>query len=170
LLPQNHAFLGFAYHCLGELEKARSHFQKAVETGNPFVLPLFYYGLSTVLLDLGEIESARQKAENGLKLAQKYRVHGWEGVLWIVLGRAMGKAESENLSKAEELILKGIMILDGLKQETYASMGHFYLGEHYAEKGQREKAVRSFKQAETMFQEIGMWGHLARTQEVLKRM
>jgi tetratricopeptide (TPR) repeat protein len=48
------------------------------------------------------------------------------------------------------------------------SEGYLYLGELYADMGQREKALETLKKAEGMFQEMGMDYWLHRTQEVLQ--
>jgi hypothetical protein len=48
---------------------------------------------------------------------------------------------------------------------TYAQ-GHLFLGEVYAHSGQKEKALEHLKEAETMFQEMGMDYWLGVTREV----
>jgi len=50
-----------------------------------------------------------------------------------------------------------------------SSQGHYYLGELYANRGQKRKALEALKKAEGMMQEMGMDYWLRRTQEVLER-
>jgi len=65
--------------------------------------------------------------------------------------------------------MDGIRILDELKLKPWTSQGYLYLGELYADMGQREKAMETLKKAEGAFQEMGMDYWLCRTQEVLER-
>ena len=73
------------------------------------------------------------------------------------------------MDEAEEYILKGIKMLEELKTQPYLSTGYLWLGELYADMGQREKALENLKKAEEMFKEMGMDYWLSRTHEVLKR-
>ena len=73
------------------------------------------------------------------------------------------------MKEAEEYILKGIKILEELKLQPYVSTGCLFLGELYADVGQREKALENLKTAEVMFQEMGMDYYLAKTKKVLER-
>jgi hypothetical protein len=70
----------------------------------------------------------------------------------------------------EEHVCKGIMILDGLGMKPWISMGYFALGELHSNSGQKDKALENLKQAEEMFQEMGMDYWLARTRKVLETM
>jgi len=70
--------------------------------------------------------------------------------------------------KAEEHILKGMKILDELGTKPYYAQGHLFLGELYADGGQKEKALGNLKKAEAMFQEMGMDYWLARTKKLLE--
>jgi len=122
-----------------------------------------------VYLDSGEFENAERCAEKSLYLAQENKERGFEGMAWTILGRIIGKREPTELGKAEEHILKGIRILDELKLRPNVSKGYLFLGELYADMGQKEKALENLNKAEKMFQEMGMDYWLAKTQEVLER-
>ena len=86
-----------------------------------------------------------------------------------VFRRAIGKLERADLDKAEEYILKGMKMLEELMVKAYFSRGYFYLGELYAEAGMKEKAVKTLKKAENLFQEMGMDYWLDRTRKILER-
>jgi hypothetical protein len=76
--------------------------------------------------------------------------------------------EGPQLHKAEEYILKGMKIVDELGARPFYAQGCFYLGDLYADAGQKEKAIENLKEAEAMFQEMGMDYWLARTKKLLK--
>jgi hypothetical protein len=59
-------------------------------------------------------------------------------------------------------------IADELKTKPFYAQGHLFLGELYADAGQKEKALENMKKAEVMFQEMGMDYWLARTKKVLE--
>jgi hypothetical protein len=48
--------------------------------------------------------------------------------------------------------------------------GYLHLGELYADIGQKEKAIKNLKKAETAFQEMGMDYWLSRTQAVMEKL
>ena len=73
------------------------------------------------------------------------------------------------MDRAEEYILRGIKISDELKGKPFVSTGYLFLGDLYADMGQREKALENLKTAESMFKEMGMDYWLAKTKEVLER-
>ena len=83
------------------------------------------------------------------------------------LGYILGRTEKPQIQKAEECILQGIKILDELKLKPQYAWGYFYLGELYANAGQKKKAIENLKEAETMFQEMGMDYWLVETRKVL---
>jgi len=164
--------LGYGHYLLGELETARQQFERRLEIYQsaqyPVLLSMNYYGLGMVYLDLGDLETARGHIEESLRLAQKHGEKRSEGTATVALGRVIGKADSSQSTKAEELILQGIKLLEELKIKPYQAEGHLYLGELYADTGQREKALETLKKAEAAFQQMGMDYWLRRTQEVLE--
>jgi tetratricopeptide (TPR) repeat protein len=163
--------LGWAYWLMGELETARKHMEKGlkiqIDAGVPFDLGYFYAFSGMVDLDCGDLKKAQHRAEEAVKISQKSHQHG-EGLAWILLGRTLGKADPPQTYKAEECILKGIKIDEELKIKTYYALGYYYLGELYADTGQKDKALETLKTAEGMFQDMGMDYWLAKTQKVLE--
>jgi len=119
-----------------------------------------------VELDSGDLKKAQQRAEEALQIAQKNHQHG-EGFVWIVLGRILGKIDSPQNDRAEESFLRGIKILEELKLKIYYAPGYYYLGELYANTGQKEKAVETLKKAEKLFKQMRMDYWLSKTHNIL---
>jgi len=133
-------------------------------------LSLHYWLLSMFHLDLGDLENAQTYMEEALELSQKKNEKHFEGMSRATLGRILGKADRSQYDEAEEYVLQGINILEELKLKPGYVQGYLFLGELYADTGQREKALENLKKAEGMFQEMGMDYWLRRTQEVLSRL
>jgi tetratricopeptide (TPR) repeat protein len=169
-LPMAWSFLGFGYYFLGQLETALRLMEKALKMQTDIGLPVsfIHYYLSYVHFDLGNLNEAKVQAEQALNLAQKGHQKFFEGVSWFQLGRSFGKIEGSQLHKAEEHILQGMKILDELETKPNYAQGCFYLGELYANAGQKEKGFENLKKAETMFQEMRMDYWLARTKKLLE--
>jgi len=162
--------LGWAYCLLGDLETAQKHMEKGlkiqIDAGVDYDSGFFYACSAVVELESGNLKKAQQRANEALKIAQKNHQHG-EGFVWIVLGRILGKTDPPQYDKAEELFLKGIKIFEELKLKLHYAPGYYYLGELYADTGQKDKALETLKRAENMFREMGMDFWLAKTQDVL---
>jgi class 3 adenylate cyclase/tetratricopeptide (TPR) repeat protein len=162
--------LGWAHWLLGDLENARKYMEKGLKTqidvGVEYDSGLFYSFAALVDLDCGDQKKAQQRAEEALEIAEKNHQHG-EGFVWIVLGRILGKSDQPQTDKAEESILKGIKIYEELKIKTYYALGYYYLGELYADTGQKDKALETLRTAEKLFQEMGMDYWLNKTREIL---
>ena len=166
--------LGWAHWLLGELKTARKHMEKGlnihIDAGGSYDLGFFYASSGMVDLDSGDLKKAQHRAEEALKISQKNHQKYGEGLAWILLGRIFGKAEKTHDDKAEECILKGIKVYEEVKIKTQYSHGYYFLGELYADTGQKDKALETLKTAEAMFQEMEMDYWLAKTQEVLSRL
>jgi len=166
--------LGHAYYLLGDFDAARKHFEERLEiyrsTEYPVLLSWNYYGLGMVHLDCGDLESALGHIEESLKVSQRRGEKMQEGLSTVALGRVVGKAEPSQTARAEEYILQGIKILDELKLKPYQAEGYLFLGEHYADMGQKQKALESLNKAQGMFQEMVMDYWLRRTQKVLEKL
>ncbi len=169
-LPLAWSCLGWGYCYLGELEAALKFTEKGLkmqmDLGFPF--PLIHWCVSFVHFDSRNLNEAKVHAEQALNSAQTSHQKYFEGMSWIQLGRILGKIEGSQLRKAEEHILKGMKILDELETKPAYAWGCFFLGEIYANAGQKEKAIENLKKAETMFQEMGMDYWLAQTRKLLE--
>jgi len=86
------------------------------------------------------------------------------------LGRITGIEDISQIDKAEETIRRGMEILDKLKMKPWHSYGYIYLGELYADSGQKENALETLKTAEKNFQEMGMDYWLKKTYEVIEKL
>ncbi len=173
LLGHAWAGLGWGYYFLGELDKALEYMEKGFQIqsdgGLTHQLSRYRYSMSTVHLDLGNLEQAQSWMEGAAEVAHNNLEKHIEADSRITLGRVLGKADRSQAEKAEESILQGIGILDELKLRPSASLGHFFLGELYADTGEKAKALETLKKAEAEFKEMGMDYWLRRTQEVLAR-
>jgi tetratricopeptide (TPR) repeat protein len=172
ILVPNWIGLGWAHWLMGELETAHKHMEKGIkiqiDAGVPYDLSFFYAAAGMVDLDCGDLKKAQYRAEEALRTSQKNHQQYGEGLAWILLGRTLGKADKSQINKAEECILQGIRILDGLKLMTHYTAGYYFLGELFADIGQKDKALENLKKAEKLFREMGMDYWLARVQGVLE--
>jgi tetratricopeptide (TPR) repeat protein len=167
--------LGSGYYYLGELEAARKHISRGIELtnrgGSEWWKSFHYLYLSKIHFDLGDQKSSRSTIEEALKISQNNSEKHFEGASWVFLGRILGKTDDPSQSNtAAKHILKGIKILDELKIIPWFAEGHLYLGELYANTGNREEALNNLRKAESMFQELGMDYYLSKTKEILSRL
>ena len=164
--------LGAGYFFLGDLETALKHIEKGRkihnDQGMSFYRSLHYWLLSEVYFASGDLKNAQSSIEEALKLSQKNKEKHMEGMSWELLGSILGKTDISQRLKAEEYILKGIKILEELGVKPWASQGYLFLGELYADTGQKEKALEHLKKTKERFQEMGMHYWLAKTDEVLE--
>jgi tetratricopeptide (TPR) repeat protein len=166
--------LGWIHYLSGELDAARGQFEKRLETYRSTQSTLYVSaacnGLALVCLDLGDVEAARTHIEESLELTRKHGERHEEGRSVVILGRVVGKADPSQSAKAEGLILEGIKMLEELKVKPYQAEGYLYLGELYADTGQKEKALETLNKAEGMFRQMGMDYWVARTEKVLEKL
>ena len=167
------SYLGYVCSMLGESEVGRRHAEKGLEifrdSGMESILSYLYYNLGWICHDLGDIKNAKIHTEEALRLSQKNGEQLVEGMSLILLGKILGKIEPHRIDMAEEPILKGIEILQGLKLKAIYSQGYLFLGEFYLNGGEQEEAENNLKRAEGLFQEMGMDYWSARTREVMER-
>jgi tetratricopeptide (TPR) repeat protein len=166
--------LGYVCAMLGDPETGKRHAEKGLkihrDSGVEMFLSLVHCHLGRIHLDLGDLKNAQSLAEEALRLSQKNNEKAIEGWSWLFLGMITGKTEPLLINKAQGCILKGIEICKQLKLKTYFSLGHLYLGQLYLNGGEKEKALKNLKEAEGMFQEMGMDYWLGKAQEVLGKL
>jgi len=166
-------FCGWGHFFLGELEVAREHVEKGhaqdTAAGMSLVSSLYYQVMADICLESLDWDSARKYADDGLKCARTQGATIYEGTLGVRLGTALAKIDSSQRTEAEELILEGIKILNELKLRPHQAEGHLFLGELYADTGQKEKAMTTLNKAKGMFQDMGMDRYLARAEKALER-
>jgi len=169
---RNH--LAWGYLLLGELETAREHVEKGLESdravGTSILSSWYYLLMGQIHLESGDWASARSYADEGLKVAQTHGEKWCEGMLSLILGRALAKADPLQTAPGEKCIRQGIKTLDDLRLRASSALGYLYLGEIYTDTDQTEKALENLKKAETEYTEMGMDYWLARTQSALEKL
>jgi class 3 adenylate cyclase/tetratricopeptide (TPR) repeat protein len=165
-------FQGAGYYLIGEYDTAIKLLEKGIQMQTdmklPFVIALMQVYLSMVHFDLGNFNEANALAEQAVKLAQTNREKWIEGFALLQLGRTIGRMEGSPLQKAEECIFTGMKILKELKMKPTHSYGFLLLGELYADAGKKEKALENLKQAEVLYQAMGMIYWLDRTKKIFE--
>jgi class 3 adenylate cyclase/tetratricopeptide (TPR) repeat protein len=163
--------VGWGYCLEGQLDTAMEHAKKALEiqsSGAPARLDITYWLLSTISVELCDFMAAREWAEKTLKLSEQNHNPDCEGLAWILLGRILAKTDRSQASKAEEQILHGIKMLDQWKLKVFCAQGHFYLGELYCDTGQKARALKTMREAQELFKQMGMDYWLAKTDKALE--
>lgn len=85
------------------------------------------------------------------------------------MGSAIAKNDPSHIDKAEKHIFEGIKIAQGSELKPFLAMGQLCLGELYADNTKKEKAHENLKNAESMYQEMGMGLWLGITREIMDR-
>jgi len=164
--------LGAVYLALGDLDNCRICAEKGLkiqlDTGFSIGTSTCYEIFARHSLYIGDLENARSYADKALELAVKGNEPLSEGLQHFLQGRILYREDKSRYSEAEEYILQGIQALERLALKPLYTRGYLYLGELYADMGQKEKALETLKKAEFMMQEMGMDYWLRRTQEALE--
>ena len=165
--------LGHIHSFLGDPEAGRKKAEKGLqmyrESGIELFLSPFQWAMGNIHLDLGDLKNAGKSMEEALRLSRKNKEKHYEGLALVGLGRVFGRKEPRELDKAEAFFSKGVRILGDQKLKPWYSQGRFFLGAFYLDTGDKEKAMENLKEAETMFQEMGMEYWLDRTRKLLGR-
>jgi class 3 adenylate cyclase/tetratricopeptide (TPR) repeat protein len=155
---------------LGDPETGRSYGEKGLtmqrDAGIEWGLSNTQTYLGDTHFQRGDLENARALVEESLKFSQKNNEKYWEATAWILLGHILGRTEASDIRRAEECILQGMKIADELKAKPAYAQGHLFLGEFHAHAGWKEKALEHLRQAEAMFQDMGMNYWLAEARKV----
>ena len=137
------------------------------EIGNENFLSYWHWAMGGIHLDLNDLDNARVSMEESLRLSRKNGEKGWEGLSWIGLGRVLENNKRPLKDEVEASFLKGLEILDVQKLKPFYAQGRLFLGEFYLDTGEKAKAMENLKEAEAMFQEMGMDYWLNRTRGLL---
>jgi class 3 adenylate cyclase/tetratricopeptide (TPR) repeat protein len=152
--------LGWAYYLQGDRETARSYMEKGLsiqhQAGIPHFLSFHHLLLGMLDSDSSDFKSAKEHIGESLQLAKASTERWVEAMCRVVIGRILGKEEGLESHKAEQYILEGIKVLNGLGMKPSCAHGHFVLAGFYLDKGQRLKAQASLKRAQRMFKTMGM--------------
>ena len=165
--------LGHACSFLGDHATAAKSVEKGIkiqiDAGIEWWLPLHYVFLSAVCFNSGDLEKARKHTEKALQLSQSNSERWSEGQSFIWLGRILCRSDPSKSDEAEQNILRGIKILEKMNSKPFSTLGRLFLGECYLETGEKEKAMENLKEAEVMFQQMGMEYWRDRTRELMER-
>jgi tetratricopeptide (TPR) repeat protein len=165
--------LGHALILAGEPQSALNHLEQSFESLRdgriPYQSALYCMTFGMVYLELGQLENARSYIDQAIGFSQDINSAFIEARARLWLARVLGKSDPSRTHEAEEYILRAISVLDELGIRPYVSQGHLFLGELYADTGQREKALEALNKAEAEFKDMGMDYWLRRTEEVLER-
>ena len=174
ILGQARAALAWGYYLTGDSGTAGDYAAEAIkiqsDIGVPNNLCVPYYVLGMIHFDSGDLKAAQSYVEMALELSQNSNQKDFQGMSLILLGRLLGRANVSQCRDAEERILQGISILTELKVKPLYSTGFIYLAEHYADTGQREKALETLEKTQSMLREMGMDYWLRRAQKILERL
>ena len=80
------------------------------------------------------------------------------------------KSDPAQIDKAEESIVKGLNFFEELRLKCFYPLGCLFLGEVYADAGQKDKALEALKKAESMSEEMDIDYILIKTKEVTERL
>lgn len=86
----------------------------------------------------------------------------------IMLARAILKSDQSEFNQAKDQIKDALKILDELKIKPIYAVGLYFLGETYADVGQKDTAEENLKKAETGFKKMDMAYWLSRTYEAMR--
>ena len=159
--------LGVACSFLGDQVTAGKYIEKGIkiqlDAGIEWWLSFHSVLLGAVRFNSGDLKEAQRVVEKALQLSQSNNEKWSEGQSWIWMGRILGKSDPSRKAEAEEYILTGINVLERLNLKPFFTLGRLFLGEFYLDTGDKEKAMKNLKEAEAMFQEMGMEYWLDRT-------
>lgn len=152
--------LGAAHMCRGEMEAARLHLERGIKTsaeaGISMQTSLAYSLLGMVHFFSGDLASAQRCAEEALRVAQSSAERAYEGMSWFLLGAVLGAADPSQSGRAEEYLQKGTAIEEEIGARPFSCMGHFFLGQHYANIGHRQEALEHLTATRAMSEEMGL--------------
>jgi class 3 adenylate cyclase/tetratricopeptide (TPR) repeat protein len=167
------SFLGYAYLLQGDPKIAIENIKIAIKLHNDIGfmanLSWHYIYLSMAYFDLGNLEKALGCIEKSISLSHKCNEKGYEGQAHIWRGRILAKLDPSKKVETEESVRKGIEILKPLQLKPLYADGYLALGEIYADIGQAKQALGYLKDAEMMFDEMGMDYWSVKTRKVLSR-
>jgi len=171
------SLLGGGYLFAGDLHAAKDCAEKAArineEVGLAVLKPFIDTIFCLTLLPLGQLENARERAEEAVRLSKESQGKTFELFALATLGRIAGEADPAQLDIAEQHILQSISLAEEMHARPIIALGHLFLGEIFEIASRREKALENLLKAEGIYQDTGVppnsyW--LTRTQKALARL
>jgi class 3 adenylate cyclase len=163
---------GFARNFMGKGKDAIAHLQNCIrycEQGFFYLFGITWVNLGWSYYLLGDLKTAREFTHKGLKFHSGAENQADMGFFyWLLSMIDLDSGDLENAQNHAEL--QGIKILDELKLKALYAPGYLYLGELYADTGQKDKSLEALKKAERLFREMGMDYWVGKTQDVLEKL
>ena len=167
------SFLGLAYTLAGEPDIGRKYAEKGLKIhkdhGYKYWRTIHYLVLGICHTYTGDDTRAEKYFKKGIEIDRKQFERCSEGALLIWLGRILGKKQPPEDKEAVEAILSGIEISKELSQRPDIAVGNLFLGEFYAMRGQKEKAMVYLEKSVNMFEEMGSSFWLSEAQKMLAK-
>jgi len=111
--------LGLGYFIQGDHATARNYAEKGLLMQKESGMNLFgvycEWFLSFILLEIGDLRTAREHCEESLRLAQEVRARHIEGIAFVLLGAIAAKEDLSCYEEARSTIQQGISILEELQ-------------------------------------------------------
>jgi tetratricopeptide (TPR) repeat protein len=168
------AGLGLAITYSGDPQTGIVYIQKGLKiqssTGLKPFLSWYYWSLGIANFEFDDLKNSLDCFTKAIEIACDNSEKIWEGLSRIWLGRILAKLDPSQIDTSKESILKGINLLEELKLKSSYPIGYLFLGEIYADSRQNDKALRTLKKAESLYEKMGMDFYLVKTKEVLERL
>jgi class 3 adenylate cyclase/tetratricopeptide (TPR) repeat protein len=167
-------FSGIGHYLLEDLNTCLEHIKKGLEIHSKLGITFFesfhHAYLSMAYLEIGDIEKTRNHAEYALKVSRDNIEKNNEAHSKIMLARAILKSDKSEFNQAKDQIMDALKILDEFKIKPIYAVGLYFLGETYADGGQKKTAEKKLKKAEAEFKKMDMAYWLGRTYEAMRRL
>ena len=156
------------------MESAREHTEFALkfcrETGLYLIVSFGLYVLGLIYFESGDLNFSEDYLIEAIEVSKNHNQKLFLGMSQIWLGRVLARKDITKRDKAEKQILEGMKVLEACNMRPSVAHGYLFLGELYADLGQKEKALKNLKKAESMYQEMEMSFWPDKVQEVLDRL
>jgi class 3 adenylate cyclase/tetratricopeptide (TPR) repeat protein len=163
------AFLGFATCLSGKPDTGVEMTEKGLKIHSDLKIPWWisycHWFCSYAQFGMGKLQEAHKHAALALQFSMVNNERQVQGLSNVWIGRLAVKIDPMEIAGAEQQILKGIALLEELKNKTHYSLGYLWLGEAYTEAGRHEAALKTLKKTETLLREMGMDYWLGKAQE-----
>jgi class 3 adenylate cyclase/tetratricopeptide (TPR) repeat protein/ribosomal protein L40E len=173
-LPYSHSWFGLVCALAGDPQTGRKHVEKGLKICSDaeynWMKSHQYFCLGVCHAESGEYDVARHAFEKGLEICRENHEKITEGSLLIWLGRVLGKSQLPENAEAHNSILRGIRVSEELSHRPDLAIGNFFLGEFYADRGEKEEAVEYLKKALKLFNEMEMQYWPDEVQKVISRL
>jgi tetratricopeptide (TPR) repeat protein len=173
-LPYSYSWFGLVCALAGDSQTGRKHAEKGLkissDAGYSWLRSLHYFSMGICHAESGEYDVARHAFEKGLIICRENHEKIIEGSLLIWLGRVLGKSQLPENTEAHNSILRGIRVSEELSHRPDLAIGNFFLGEFYADRGEKEEAVEYLKKALKLLNEMEMQYWPDEVQKVLSRL